>query len=49
MEGFDLLGEKDYRKMKESQHALRQNWRIIRAFIRKRNDKIMRDIKREIE
>ncbi len=48
MDGFDLLGEKDYRRMKESEHALRQSWREIRNFIEDRHDRISKDIKREI-
>ena len=48
MEGFSFLGESDYRKMLDSDYALRRNWRVIRGFIEDRHDRIVRDIKREI-
>jgi len=49
MEGLALLGEKDYRRMKQSDYALKQGWKEIRSFIKKRGERILRDIKREIE
>lgn len=48
LDGFSLLEEADYRKMCESKHALRQNWRDIRNFIEERHGRIIRDIKQEI-
>jgi hypothetical protein len=49
MEGFKLLSERDYRKMKESKHVLRQGWREIRNLIEDRRKRIFKDVKREID
>jgi hypothetical protein len=48
MDGFALLSETDYRKMRESEYLLKRNWRNIRNFIEARRERILRDIKREI-
>jgi len=48
MDGSKLLSEKDYRKMKESEYALKQGWKEIRNFIEERHERIVKDIKREV-
>ena len=49
MDGFKLLSEKDYNKMKGSQNIARQNWKQIRSFIEDRHQKIVKDIRNEIK
>lgn len=49
MDGFKLLSERDYCKMKESEYALRQDWREIRSFIKDRHERIIKDVKRQID
>lgn len=49
MDGFKLLSENDYHKMKESEHALRQGWREISNLIEDRRKRIIKDVEREID
>ena len=48
MDGFDFLGEDDYRKMEESENAAKRGWGEVRSFIQERRIKILKDIKREV-
>ncbi|MDG6916941.1 MAG: DUF262 domain-containing protein [Nitrososphaerota archaeon] len=49
MDGFTLLSERDYKRMKNSETSLRKGWSQIHDFIEERAERILRDIERAIE